>query len=696
MIEMQLYIQDQRVDVFADESVTLKDSIQNVRDIEKVFTSFSQSFNLPASKTNNKIFKHYYNFNIEQDFAFDARVKTKAYIELNSLPFRAGYIKLEGVNLKNNIPSSYRITFFGEIVKLKDAIGESKLSDLLNLGTTPYSSSNMQTLLSRNPEGIAGGFSVIAPLITHSQRLYFNSNQSDTATGNLAPGANVHGVYWNQLKPAMRLNRIIEAIEDTFPEIEFTDDFFKNENVPEMDKLFMWLSRKSGAVENLSGNFETETKIFFPSATSQQGHVVSNYGAIYISANIPWNGAGRRVFSWTYTLSTQNTDPYIVEIYDFFGQLVYQSAQTVGNLTIQKADMSVPTGPVQLTLFIRATAPVTFLNIKADVVVVYAYYLGMDLYDNLTVQTNGFTTGSEFIFDYAKQMPDITIIDFLSGLFKMFNLTAFVQDDGKIKVERLNDFYNDNPTYRDITEYVGIDEMTIDAALPYRQVKFLFKGTESILANKYGEINNKAWGLLSYNNGQNDLSGSLYKIEAPFGHFLFERINDQFNGNQEDLQWGYSVDKSENAINPKPLLFYPLYAGNDTPQISFVTDFDQNGNPVSDTTMVPRSLPMNHYALDPANGNFQLNFAQEVSEWTLQNNFTETLFTAYQKYILSIFNPKQRITKVTVMLPLAVMLSIKMNDRIIISGNHYKINSLTTNLKTGKSELELLNDYFIE
>lgn len=689
MIEMQLYIQGERVDVFSDESVTLKDSIQNVRDIEKVFTSFSQSFNLPASKTNNKIFKHYYNFNIEQDFAFDARVKTPANIELNQMPFRSGYIKLEGVDLKNNIPSSYRVTFFGEIVKLKDAIGEKKLSDLLNLGSFEYSSNQIINMLQRDPNATA--FDFVVPLITHTQRLYYDSGQTADQTGNLANTSGLHGVKWNNLKPAIRVNRIIEAIEDTFPQLEFTDDFFKNVNVPEMDKLFLWLSRKSGAVENLSGAFETETLIDFPSATSPNNVFSSFYGAISLNAPYVWNN----VTQWTYTLVHGSGGSYIAEVYTTFGELVYQSAEQTGNLVIYKSDLNLSyTGYIELTLYVRTTQSVTFSNISFSGQYVTNQYPYFN--DNLNVSTGTFVTGTEFLFDVAKQMPDITVIDFLSGLFKMFNLTAFVELDGKIKVQRLNDFYDDNPTYRDITEYVGIETSSVNAALPYRQVKFEFADTKSFLANKYGEINNKAWGLLQYNNEQNDLSGSLYKITAPFGHFLYERLSDANGGGLEEIQWGWSVDKSQNAQLPKPLLFYPLRAP-DTPQIKIGDEVDPETDEITSTvTRYPRSMPFNHYALDPANGNFQLNFTREVSEWTQQTDFTGTLFTAYQKYILSIFNPKQRLTKIEVMLPLAVLLQIKMNDRIKIAGNCYKINTLTTNLKTGKSELELLNDYFIE
>ena len=64
MREIQIYIKGQRVDVFGDENVTIKSSIQDAKDISKVFTDYSQPFTLPASDTNNKIFRHFYNTSI--------------------------------------------------------------------------------------------------------------------------------------------------------------------------------------------------------------------------------------------------------------------------------------------------------------------------------------------------------------------------------------------------------------------------------------------------------------------------------------------------------------------------------------------------------------------------------------------------------------------------------------------------------
>ena len=108
MQKLQLYIDDTRVDLFEDETVSITQSIQNVKDLAKIFTEFTQTFSLPASKTNNKLFKHYYNFDISG--GFDARNKVSSRIELNFIPFKKGYLKLEGVDMRKNKPYAYRVT----------------------------------------------------------------------------------------------------------------------------------------------------------------------------------------------------------------------------------------------------------------------------------------------------------------------------------------------------------------------------------------------------------------------------------------------------------------------------------------------------------------------------------------------------------------------------------------------------------
>ena len=252
MQQIQLYIEGERVDMFDFESVTITDTLKNVKDVSKVFTEFSQTFSLPASKTNNKIFKHYYNSDIQN--GFDARIRVTAKIELNSIPYKEGYIKLEGVDLRNNNPHTYRITFFGNTVSLKNFLGDDLLSDLgsvpegkINLfeefskkidGTDLlYNSDDIETYLTtqvnRTIDGVVYSAPIQVPLLTHSQRLYYDSDNGhvhdELNSGNLhynSATSHRHGVKFNELKYALKLSVIIKSIEEKYG-LNFSSDFFK-------------------------------------------------------------------------------------------------------------------------------------------------------------------------------------------------------------------------------------------------------------------------------------------------------------------------------------------------------------------------------------------------------------------------------------------------------------------------------------
>ena len=109
MNKVDIYINNQRVDLFQDEEISINLSVQNIQDISRVFTDFTQSFTIPASKTNNQILSHYYRTDISG--GFDAHLRQEARIEINSLSFRTGVIQLENVQLKGTEPYAYSLTF---------------------------------------------------------------------------------------------------------------------------------------------------------------------------------------------------------------------------------------------------------------------------------------------------------------------------------------------------------------------------------------------------------------------------------------------------------------------------------------------------------------------------------------------------------------------------------------------------------
>ena len=210
MIALQLYVEGQQVEMFDDETVTLSQSIQDVKAIDKIFTEFTQTFSIPASKVNNKIFKHFYNSDVVDNLdnpnvnSFDGRKKIDAELYLNYKPFKKGKIKLEGSTLKLNKPHTYKLTFFGNTVNLKDLLGDTKLSSLSFLANFKFDYtdanllSSITTGLDITSEGVLYDKAIVTPLMTYGQRLYYDSSAA-TSTAKTPRGRKLTRVYGRRL-----------------------------------------------------------------------------------------------------------------------------------------------------------------------------------------------------------------------------------------------------------------------------------------------------------------------------------------------------------------------------------------------------------------------------------------------------------------------------------------------------------------
>ena len=667
MQNIQLYIEGQRVDMFKDESVVITQSIKNVQDLDKVFTDFSRTFSLPATKINNKIFKHYYNFDIVG--GFDARIKKDSNIELNSLPFRDGKIKLEGVDLKDNKPHTYRITFFGNTVTLKDLFGDDKLSSLSSL--TAFNQSYDSASIKDGLQANSLLNDVIVPLITHTKRLFYDSgSHTDGGQGNLfydtGHTQDLHGVLYSDLKYAIRLHNIVEAIENKY-NINFSNDFFVATNKP-YHNLFMWLHRKKGDVENLTGvnqsivsgfpngnDTDTQTEMAHDTTLEFYGQDKQRYGNVELR------------------FDTVSTIPYNVSLQKDGIQVLNIAAPIGGNLIIDQFDFD-----GFYTIYIESEGDILFTSVE--------WYIE---YEQLPyIKSYGITNYQHvdtFEFDITQQIPEMKVIDFISGLFKTFNLVAYVdRNTNDIIVKTLNEFYEDGDVYN-ITKFVDNTKSSVNISLPYREINFQHEDTNTFLAAIHNQKFNKVWGKSEYTNGEK-LDGGIYSIKTPFSQMKYERLYDVNGGSPKTVQVGYFVDDNQESYFGKPLIFYPITQTSSTP-ISFLTTITDH-EPITNY-----NIPSNNVSLVPGISKYNLNFYNEVDEWLGSNLFTDTLFQVYYSdYITSVFNPKNRITKVTAYLPLKILLNYTLADRFIIGDHQYKINSITTNFKSGKSEIELLND----
>ena len=430
------------------------------------------------------------------------------------------------------------------------------------------------------------------------------------------------------------------------------------------------MHRKKGSVENLGG---------LPSG-------LVNGFSDGIGFDSSMSGGSRlniltspsNIINYELILTPSTSDVYRVSVRED-GIEVYNSGNINGSFS-ENNFISSGIKNAEYTVYIESASNINFTLVEWNI----SYRIFPDPPDDSSY-TGSFNYVATFTFDISQQIPDMKVIDFITGVFRTFNLTAFVDKiTNEIVVKTLDSFYSVGSSY-DISKYIVSDSSSVNVALPFREINLEFEDTETILAKQHNQLAGKIWAKESFTSGEK-LDGEIYNIKLPFSKVKYERLYNIDGGASTTIQYGFFADDNQDGYLGKPLLFYPIRQTSGT-ELSF--------RPSESTrvALTNYNIPSNSLSLNSATSKVNINFFAEINEYTGTTDFTDTLFNVYYKnYITSVFNESNRLTKLTAYLPLSILLNYTLADRFIINGNSYKINSITTNLETGKSELELLND----
>ena len=557
--EVQLYIQDTRVDLFQDESISVTDSIQNVSDISKVFTPFSKQFNLPASSTNNKLFKHYYNFDIQD--GFDARFTVDARIEINHVPFKSGKLRLNGVGMKENHPHTYKVVFFGEPNSLKELFGDEDLNTLNSLSTydIDYSGSDFLNAFKTGLEttGVnatsTANRNIVVPTI-----LLNNFYTYDTPSTNRLDNVNFP-VLQPDLKAAIKVKRIIEAIQTQYGiTFNMADDgstktFFGSDV---FDELYLWLHREKSPIsapETDPPTFGVDTTTKNKKLTFSDFTYASGDGDI-LTANKLVVASGD-----TYGLRlvldpsvTNNTGEIIIkdkttnELLFYRENVPFNSSSNLSAPLMNLTSGSLDSRTYDLEFRINCQVNVNFGALSAGLVIT-KNSATIHNYSN-----SAFSLGSNlFIQDY---IPKMKVIDFLTGLFKMFNLVAYSKKGtSTIFIQTFDDFMTIG-TSRDITEYIDINQSTIDRPVPYNQINFKYSPPVTQTSLRFVNQFSQVFGDLNYSSPEK-YDGQAFSINAPFERTVLINLQDN-SGSLTNNIIGWFVDADGKTTLGKPYLFF--------------------------------------------------------------------------------------------------------------------------------------------
>ena len=633
-----------RIELFEDETISLTSSIQNISDISKVFTDYTQSFTIPASDNNNEIFRHWYENSL--DDGFDQRQRYDGYIEIDTNTFRKGRWQLESATIKNNRIEDYKITFYGELKSLTDKFGEDKLKDLdtLNDYSINYTGANVLTNIKS-----ATAENVMFPFIS-SGRIW-NIGSSGSSGDNI--NTNGNALEYKELYPAVKVKTIFDAIEDKY-NVNFLGTFLEDER---FEEAYLWLKNNeqpqinsflgTPTLVNITGT-STIVNGFQTDVTNDTVKLVEEYifNSSFLALNITlpvsvsWqvsvfiDGVFAYNFSGTGTSIQQNIDVLNIDIDKLYQFYISTSEVVTYSGTLSAGQDNVNTGEVDIE----------FLN-------------------NLS----GTTTS---ILNLTALAPDIKIKDLFSGILKMFNLTAFSENGIDFTLEQLENWYFLG-SIKDFSEYTTTD-LDFERIKPYKKIDFKYQKSESFMNRAFAENSQREYGDLSYT-FNND--GSDYTIQLPFENILFNRFTDFF-------QVGYALKQDFTKYVPKPIILYRY-------GLQPATYHFNNGLTITTETQY------NAFGQETLYNGFKhsINWGVEISSLDLQlvNN---TLFSNYYlAYLNNLYSLKSRMVKVKMRLPYTELLNLRLNDRIVIRDKRYIINSFTTNLINFEVSMELIQDF---
>ena len=672
---IKLYIQNQRLDLFADENIMLNSSIADVQDITKNTTEYTKSFTVPASDENNQIFKHYYDFNI--DDGFDARIKQDGYIELDGIPFKTGKFRLNKVDIRQNKPYSYTINFWGRLVSFKDLFGDDELSDL---DLSAYDHAYSDTLIKTGLTSVLFTGDIVYSLMSN-RRLYYNSDASDNvntdALGNIAFNGQQVGIRWNELKPSIKVARLLDAIETKYG-IAFSSEFITR---PEFENLYLYLSNSTAAAGGGSATIHWDggDNTYINHPTTDIGEYTVEFG----SGNI---------YKWELTTSITpavgfESIGYTIKAY-IDDELAAQKTITAGSGSFEVKLINATSSPIVHEVYWVVESASSF-EFTASV--------NQEGFVTPIVKTVDVTTTSSSnlissTFDNSLNIPEIKVVDFIKGLSSIFKWVIIPQDDTNIYINTIDDYYAEGQLL-DITEYTDFSKVEVSRGKILNPISFKFQEPQTILNTEFQKNNGIYFGDLEYTKYENEdgtgapLDGEAFEVELPFEQVVYEKLSDVLDESETNIVAAAIIDDKQDAVTIKPHLHYVSNTVVSANSVGFIDESD-----VITEISGAINLPSHSYT-DDSNITSTV-WGSEINAHNDNIMLNSLYANYYENYVSNVFNRKRRNVRYKVEnFPLRLLLGLELNDVIQIRSNYYRIDNYDLNLLTGDIDFNLVNSF---
>jgi len=698
-----LYTQDNQtpvlVDLYENENISLNYSFNDIKELTPK-GNYSRTFRIPFTPTNASIFG-FIQENTFQFSGFNPKRKINASITVDTIPIIEGYVQFKAAYTSNGEVSDLEIVFFGNTVDFFKTIGDADFknyigAELQNNFDLVLTYDNLATLNGSNKVylGLADrGQNWVGQLNEAGTRSIYSTDQSIVPTiGELTPFVSARYIF----------NKIFALSGFEFNDVDSAT------LVEQLDQMWIPWTGEAGYIQT-QGNPET-AKFQLQGGVEGDTLTSADFSAITLDNGLTFYGAPL---------------PSMTEVFDYGNNVTGNeyTASISARFILQakciaEIDTNLPTGFQLLFGLIRTyggqkqlypyTSPFNFYDPQAGAdelntpkpAIAYNSWSPTILADNylpsgatvepfiligtsailswggtITLRDSLGSTNTSFQsnsitkpffgnpIDWAANAPVMKCSEFISSLFKMFNLVVIADDiNPKLLTFLPIQEYLSQGNAKDWSNKIDISkDITLTSTADYQAQEniWTYKPSTDYLNSLYNSQGNRAFGRLLLIDPENDFTTNNYKVETMFSPTPLALIK------ATDFPIPKFISNSGQYVNGGPRI---LYYTNSTIDINL---YNNDAN-----TIVSESLVLfSHYTTAIPNlADEDLNFGQEIPLHQITATPYKTLYQRYwNDYIADIYAPDARIIEAFFALDFADIYQFQFNDKIFIRDSYYRI-----------------------
>ena len=696
-----LYTQDNQtpvlVDLYENENISLNYSFNDIKELTPK-GNYSRTFRIPFTPTNASIFG-FIQENTFQFSGFNPKRKINASITVDTIPIIEGYVQFKAAYTSFGEVSDLEIVFFGNTVDFFKTIGDADFKN--------YIGAELQTDYNN--------------ILTYDNMLIFNTtnqiyfgfaDRGQNWVGQIdEPGT--RSIYSTNQDTACSVGELTPFVSSRyiFDKIFSLSGFEFNETdsatlADQLDKMWIPWSGEAGYIQTIgnpeSANFKLEAGIDGQTVTSADFALTVINGLNYRVCELPnlteVFDYGSNVVSNVYTvpfsgryqiygnvnieidsalnsnlnvgiITTYGGVDYIQPYHKAFDFFNAQSASWILNTPIQRNAVTSWTPAYQADNYL----------IQGTTARLVLYSIGSTSIDNFTgtITFRDINVSQENIFltksitkpffgnpiDWAANAPVMKCSEFISSLFKMFNLVVVADDiNPKLLTFIPVQEYLSQGNAKDWSNKIDLSkDITLTSTADYQaqQNTWTYKASTDYLNSLYNSQGNRVYGRLLLIDPENDFTTNDFKVELMFSPTPLALIKNT------DYPIPKFISNTSQYVNAGVKILYKTAS---TIDINMIDDTTQ--------TIVTETFDLfSHYETAVPNlSDEDLNFGQEIPLHQITATPYKTLYQRYwNDYIADIYAPDARIIEAFFALDFADIYQFKFNDKIYIKDSYYRI-----------------------